>query len=31
LFVCFRVELLIRRSQLQILLLYNGRELVEIF
>jgi hypothetical protein len=27
----FRFEFLIRRSQLQILLLHNGRELVEIF
>jgi hypothetical protein len=31
LFVYFRFEFLIRRSQLQILFLHNGRELVEIF
>ena len=31
LFVCFRFEFLIRRSQLQILFLHNGRELVEIY
>jgi len=31
LFVCFRFEFLIRRSQLQILFLHNGCELVEIF
>jgi hypothetical protein len=31
LFVYFRFEFLIRRPQLQILFLHNGRELVEIF
>jgi len=31
LFVYFWFEFLIRRSQLQILFLHNGRELVEIF